>query len=100
MTASGDLTVVTGGATAPAGRTGSGRLKGVKPFVATGSAGGVLVLTLDLASDSRIPAITGLTQRNKSSTEMSRIMLNVINNHASSATIAPPVPRLLNRRRS
>src|SRR6185436_6615179 len=96
ITASAGLTVVTGAVGTPAGTTGWGLWSGVKPLFVSGKAAS-MDSVFGLALHSRIFKTTGFTQRNKSSTEMSKIMMTVITNHADKATMDPNMPRLLNR---
>ncbi len=103
MIASIDLTVVTGMRGAEVFTAGSERCSGVYPFDATSASSGEigsLLCPIGVASISRNFKTTGLTHLNKSLTEMSKIIVIVISSHASRATTAPQVPKLLNKARS
>src|SRR5260221_12889109 len=96
ITAYGALTVVTGAIGVPGGITGVGRFSEVNPLASLGKNDSAFWV-FGFTSSARIFTTVGLTQRNKSSTEISKIIVIVMISHASKATHAPPAPKLLNK---
>src|SRR5215207_1313416 len=83
--------------------TGVGRRRGIYPLEETSDISGGRGLpgfARGVASQARTRVASGGTQRNRSSTEISKIMVIVMSSHASRAMMAPAVPSPLSRTRA